>query len=103
MYIRVCIGQHNDARMNLCIALTAAREGAAVANHVEVVGLIKDQVWQCVLRFFFVMVSLPFSQLSVYNAYYNNNNNNYYYYYYYYYHHHQHHHHHHPLSNFIVI
>ncbi len=93
MYIRVCIGQHNDARMNLCIALTAAREGAAVANHVEVVGLIKDQVWQCVLRFFFVMVSLPFSQLSVYNAYYND------YDYYYYYHHHQHH----PLSHFIVI
>uniref|UniRef100_A0A3B4V4R4 glycerol-3-phosphate dehydrogenase n=1 Tax=Seriola dumerili TaxID=41447 RepID=A0A3B4V4R4_SERDU len=30
-------GQHNDARMNLAIALTAARYGAAIANYTEVV------------------------------------------------------------------
>ena len=36
-------GQHNDARMNVAIGLTAAREGATVANHVEVVSLIKEQ------------------------------------------------------------
>jgi len=35
-------GQHNDSRMNVCIALTAAAKGAAVANHVEVVGIVKD-------------------------------------------------------------
>ena len=35
-------GQHNDARMNLAIALTAAREGATIANHVEVLSLIKE-------------------------------------------------------------
>ncbi len=34
-------GQFDDARMNVAIALTAAREGAAVANHVEVTGLLK--------------------------------------------------------------
>ncbi|XP_008283861.1 glycerol-3-phosphate dehydrogenase, mitochondrial isoform X2 [Stegastes partitus] len=34
-------GQHNDARMNLAIALTAARYGAAVANYTEVVHLLK--------------------------------------------------------------
>jgi glycerol-3-phosphate dehydrogenase len=36
-------GQHNDARMNLAIALTAAREGATVTNHVEAIGIIKEQ------------------------------------------------------------
>lgn len=35
-------GQHNDARMNVAIALTAARYGATVANHVAVVNLTKD-------------------------------------------------------------
>ena len=35
-------GQHNDARMNVAIALTAARYGATVANHVAVVNLSKD-------------------------------------------------------------
>ena len=30
-------GQHNDARMNIAIALTAARLGGVVANHVRVV------------------------------------------------------------------
>lgn len=34
-------GQHNDARMNLAIALTAVRHGAAVANYTEVVHLLK--------------------------------------------------------------
>ena len=36
-------GQHNDARMSLAIALTAAREGAKLANHVEVLTLIKEK------------------------------------------------------------
>lgn len=36
-------GQHNDARMNLAIALTAARYGAAVANYTEVVQLLKSK------------------------------------------------------------
>lgn len=36
-------GQHNDARMNIAIALTAARMGAAVANHTDVVSLIKHK------------------------------------------------------------
>ncbi|KAM6945483.1 glycerol-3-phosphate dehydrogenase, mitochondrial [Aplochiton taeniatus] len=35
-------GQHNDARMNLAIALTAARHGAAIANYTEVVRLLKN-------------------------------------------------------------
>lgn len=35
-------GAHNDARMCLSIALTAARKGAFVANHVAVTSLIKD-------------------------------------------------------------
>ncbi|XP_066179320.1 glycerol-3-phosphate dehydrogenase, mitochondrial [Sylvia atricapilla] len=34
-------GQHNDARMNLAIALTAARYGAATANYTEVRHLLK--------------------------------------------------------------
>ncbi|XP_014847065.1 PREDICTED: glycerol-3-phosphate dehydrogenase, mitochondrial [Poecilia mexicana] len=36
-------GQHNDARMNLAIALTAARHGAAIANYTEVVHLLKTK------------------------------------------------------------
>ena len=39
----VFIGQHNDARMNLAIALTAVRHGASVANHMEVVSLLKKK------------------------------------------------------------
>lgn len=35
-------GLHNDARMNVSLALTAVVEGAVVANHVEVTSLIKD-------------------------------------------------------------
>ncbi|XP_076337853.1 glycerophosphate oxidase 1 isoform X2 [Tachypleus tridentatus] len=34
-------GQHNDARMNIAIAITAARLGATVANHAMVTGLTK--------------------------------------------------------------
>uniref|UniRef100_A0A8C7C174 glycerol-3-phosphate dehydrogenase n=1 Tax=Oncorhynchus kisutch TaxID=8019 RepID=A0A8C7C174_ONCKI len=34
-------GQHDDARMNLAIALTAARYRAAIANYTEVVHLLK--------------------------------------------------------------
>lgn len=36
-------GQQDDARMNLAIALTAARLGASVINHVKVTGLIKEK------------------------------------------------------------
>lgn len=36
-------GQHNDARMNLAIGLTAARYGAVVANYTEVVHLLKSR------------------------------------------------------------
>ena len=36
-------GQHNDARTNLAIALSAAEEGAAVANHTEMIGVLFDQ------------------------------------------------------------
>ena len=35
------VGMHEDARMCLSIALTAARLGANVGNHVEVVELLK--------------------------------------------------------------
>jgi len=35
------IGQHNDARMNLAIVLSAIRKGAQCANHVAVTELLK--------------------------------------------------------------
>lgn len=35
-------GQQDDARMCLALALTSAKLGAHVANHVEVVGLLKQ-------------------------------------------------------------
>ncbi|PWW74981.1 DAO-domain-containing protein [Tuber magnatum] len=35
-------GSHNDSRMNVSIALTAALYGATIANHMEVSELIKD-------------------------------------------------------------
>ena len=35
-------GRHNDTRMNLMIALTAAQCGAAMANYVRVEGVLKD-------------------------------------------------------------
>jgi len=37
------LGQHNDARMNVAIALTAICNGAVIANHVEVLNLLKDE------------------------------------------------------------
>ena len=36
-------GQHNDARMNISLAITAARLGANVANHVAVTELIHQE------------------------------------------------------------
>lgn len=36
-------GQHNDSRMNVSIALTAARMGASIANHVGVTALLKKK------------------------------------------------------------
>lgn len=36
------IGQHEDARMCVSIAMTAARLGATTANHVQVVNLLKE-------------------------------------------------------------
>ncbi|CAM1509227.1 Fc.00g029660.m01.CDS01 [Cosmosporella sp. VM-42] len=36
-------GAHNDSRMNVSIAMTAALYGATVANHAEVTGLIKNE------------------------------------------------------------
>ncbi|KAF2074583.1 hypothetical protein CYY_004090 [Polysphondylium violaceum] len=36
-------GQHNDSRMNVSIALTAAQKGSIVLNHTEVVGFIKKE------------------------------------------------------------
>ncbi|KAK5988713.1 Protein TISP38 [Cladobotryum mycophilum] len=36
-------GAHNDSRMNVSIAMTAALYGATVANHTEVTSLLKDQ------------------------------------------------------------
>ncbi|GAB5588461.1 mitochondrial glycerol-3-phosphate dehydrogenase [Umbelopsis nana] len=36
-------GQHNDARMNVALALTAVNHGATVANHCEVKSLTKDE------------------------------------------------------------
>jgi glycerol-3-phosphate dehydrogenase len=35
-------GAHNDSRMNVSIAMTAALYGASVVNHLEVTGLTKD-------------------------------------------------------------
>lgn len=35
-------GQHNDSRMNIALAMTAAHYGVTVLNHAEVVGLEKD-------------------------------------------------------------
>ncbi|MEW6281973.1 MAG: FAD-dependent oxidoreductase, partial [Candidatus Eremiobacterota bacterium] len=35
-------GEFNDSRMNVGLAVTAAAHGAAVANYIEVLGLVKD-------------------------------------------------------------
>lgn len=42
-YYVIFLGQQDDARMNLAIALTAARMGATVVNHVSVTSLLKDK------------------------------------------------------------
>lgn len=34
---------HNDARMNVALALTAVSHGAVIANHVEVKNLVKNE------------------------------------------------------------
>ena len=39
---KLLIGQHNDSRMNLSIALTAIRNEACMANHTEVLSLLKE-------------------------------------------------------------
>lgn len=36
-------GLHDDARMNLSLVLTAARYGATVCNHTEVIDLLKNE------------------------------------------------------------
>ena len=36
-------GSHNDARMNISLAITSARHGANVANHVSVTDLVKNE------------------------------------------------------------
>ncbi|XP_064079124.1 glycerol-3-phosphate dehydrogenase, mitochondrial-like isoform X3 [Macrobrachium nipponense] len=36
-------GQHNDARMNLSIALTATRLGSTIANHTRVLSLLREK------------------------------------------------------------
>lgn len=36
-------GQQNDSRMNAVLALTASYYGASMANHVEVVSLLKNK------------------------------------------------------------
>jgi glycerol-3-phosphate dehydrogenase len=41
--LTILIGQQNDARMNVTLALTAAQHGATIANHCEVVQLIKNK------------------------------------------------------------
>ena len=37
-------GQHNDARMNIALGLTAARMGANVANHCAVTDFIHENI-----------------------------------------------------------
>jgi glycerol-3-phosphate dehydrogenase len=37
-------GQHNDARMNIAIAFTAARMGANIANHCVVTDFIHENI-----------------------------------------------------------
>ena len=41
-------GSHNDARMNISLAITAARHGASIANHVKVTDLIKNEKGVCI-------------------------------------------------------
>ena len=53
-------GQHNDARMNLAIVLTAIRQGAKCANHVKVDKLLKDENGKVKGAHVKDMVSFPF-------------------------------------------
>lgn len=39
-------GQQDDSRMNVAVALTAVRHGANVANHTEVLSLLKKKIVQ---------------------------------------------------------
>lgn len=41
--VQYCDGQFNDVRMNVALAQTAAREGAVIANYVEVVALMREK------------------------------------------------------------
>ena len=44
-------GSHNDSRMCISIAVTAARLGATVANHTKVTALVKDsdgKTWEAI-------------------------------------------------------
>lgn len=43
MYICVLTGQHDDARMNIAIAISAARMGGTMTNYTEVVKLHKTK------------------------------------------------------------
>lgn len=43
-------GQFHDARMALSLAMTAARQGAVVANHLAVTGVVKDQGKLCAVE-----------------------------------------------------
>jgi hypothetical protein len=40
----VSLGQHNDSRMNVALALTAIYYGATVVNHMEVTKLLKKEI-----------------------------------------------------------
>lgn len=42
-FINMSLGHHNDARMNVALALTAVYHGATVLNHCEVISLLKDE------------------------------------------------------------
>ncbi|RUS21830.1 FAD dependent oxidoreductase-domain-containing protein [Endogone sp. FLAS-F59071] len=43
LYGKKSDGQHNDARMNVALILTAVSHGAVVANHVEAKSLVKNE------------------------------------------------------------
>ena len=63
-------GGQNDARMNLCIALTATRCGAVVANHTRVMNLLKDaEVGFCFFDLYLSSnISSDFSFTSLYRV-----------------------------------
>lgn len=43
-------GQHNDARMNISLAITAARLGATIINHVRVVSLKENMKFSSISK-----------------------------------------------------